>query len=79
MPMYYFHLYDYVPLRDEYGTELIDLTAARDHAAGVARELTFKSTDFMQQDWANWTMRVHYHEGTELFSLVMSDFKPGNS
>jgi hypothetical protein len=25
MPMYYFHLYDDVPLRDEDGTELIDM------------------------------------------------------
>ena len=34
-------------LRDEDGTELIDLAAARDHAAGVARELTFKSANLM--------------------------------
>ena len=78
MPMYYFHLYDNVPLRDEDGTELIDLAAARDHAAGVARELTFKSANLMQEDWSNWTMRVLDHEGTELFSLVMSDFRRGN-
>jgi len=78
MPMYYFHLYDNVPLRDEDGTELIDLAAARDHAAGVARELTFKSADFMQENWSKWTMRVHDHDGTELFSLAMSDFEAGN-
>jgi hypothetical protein len=78
MPMYYFHLYDDAPLLDDDGTELIDLAAARDHAAGVARELTFKSEEFLQQDWSNWTMRVHDHEGTELFSLVMKDFRQGN-
>jgi hypothetical protein len=78
MPMYYFHLYDHALLTDEDGTDLIDLTAARDHAAGVARELTFKSADFMDQAWSNWTMRVHDHEGTELFSLAMSDFQAGN-
>ena len=78
MPMYYFHLYDDVPLTDEDGTELIDVAAARDHAAGVARELTFKSEDFMQEAWSSWTMRVHDHEGTELFSLAMSDFEAGN-
>ncbi|MGB8631872.1 MAG: hypothetical protein WCD69_21260 [Xanthobacteraceae bacterium] len=78
MPMYYFHLYDHALLTDEHGTHLIDLTAARDHAAGVARELTFKSADFMDQAWSNWTMRVHDHEGTELFSLAMSDFQAGN-
>jgi hypothetical protein len=78
MPMYYFHLYDDAPLLDDDGTELIDLAAARDHAAGVARELTFKSANFMQEKWSSWTMRVHDHEGTELFSLAMSDFEPGN-
>lgn len=78
MPMYYFHLYDGASLRDDQGTELIDLAAARDHAAGVARELTFQSTGFMQEAWSAWTMRVHNHDGTELFSLAMSDFQPGN-
>ena len=78
MPMYYFHLYDDAPLRDDDGTELINLAAAHDHAAGVARELTFKSANLMQEDRSNWTMRVHDHEGTELFSLAMSDFEPGN-
>jgi hypothetical protein len=78
MPMYYFHLYDDAPLLDDDGTELINLAAARDHAAGVARELTFKNADFMQEAWGKWTMRVHDHEGTELFSLAMSDFEPGN-
>lgn len=77
MPMYYFHLYDDVRIRDDHGTELIDLAAARDHAAGVAQELIFKSTDFMQQAWSSWTMRVHDHEGTELFSLTMGDFQAG--
>ena len=78
MPMYYFHLFDDATLRDDRGTDLIDLAAARGHAAGVARELTFKSADFMGQDWSHWAMRVHDHEGTELFSLAMSDFQAGN-
>lgn len=78
MPMYYFHLYDGAPLRDDRGTELIDLAAARNRSAGVARELTFKSANFMQEAWSNWTMGVHDHEGTELFSLAVSDFLPGN-
>ena len=43
MLMYYFHLYDHVEVLDNDGTDLIDLAAARDHAAGVARDLTFKS------------------------------------
>ena len=78
MGMYYFHLYNDVPVRDDDGTDLIDLPAARDHAAGVARELTFQSDGLLGQDWANWTMRVHDDQGLELFSLAMSDFKPGN-
>jgi hypothetical protein len=50
MPRYYFHLYDHVALRDEEGLEFIDLAAARDHAAGVARELTFNSADFYEAE-----------------------------
>lgn len=79
MPMFYFHLYDGVSLLDDEGTDLIDIPAARDHAAGVARELTFKSTGMMEQAWSNWTMRVHDNQGIELFALAMSDFEPGNS
>jgi hypothetical protein len=78
MPRYYFHLYDHVPLRDEEGLEFINLAAARSHAAGLARELTLKSADFMEQNWSDCTMRVHDHEGTELFSLALSDFDLGN-
>jgi hypothetical protein len=79
MPMYYFHLYDHVEVLDNDGTDLIDLAAARDHAAGVARELTVKSDGLLEQQWSNWTMRVHDAEGTELFFLAMSDFLSGNS
>ena len=78
MAMYYFHLYNDVPLRDDDGTDLMDVTAARDHAAGVARELTFRSQGLMGQEWSSWTMRVYDDEGTEQFSLAMSDFKVGN-
>ena len=35
--MYYFHLQDHETIIDSDGTELADLTAARVHAAGVAR------------------------------------------
>jgi hypothetical protein len=77
--MYYFNLYDDVSILDDNGTNLINLAAARDHAAGVARELTFNSVGLMEQNWSKWTMRVHNDEGAELFSLVMSDFHSGNS
>jgi hypothetical protein len=79
MPMYYFHLCDDETLKDDNGTDLIDAASARDHAAGVARELTFKSEGMMQQGWSQWTMRVHDQHGTELFSLALSDFENGNS
>ena len=75
MPLYYFHLYDDVPIRDDDGTDLIDLAAARDHADVVARELTFKSDGFLHEAWSNWTMRVQDDQGAELFSLAMSDFE----
>jgi len=73
MPMYYFHLYEDVKVLDDDGTDLIDLVATRDHAAGVARELTFKSDGLLDEDRSNWTMRVHDAEGSELFFLAMSD------
>jgi hypothetical protein len=79
MPMFYFHLYDGASLLDDEGTDLIDIAAAHDHAAGVPRELTFKSTGMMEQNWSNWTMRVQDNQGIELFALAMSDFEPGNS
>lgn len=72
MPMYYFNLYNHVEVLDDDGTDLINLAAARDHAARVARELTFKSNGLLEQQWSNWTMKVHNDEGTELFSLAMS-------
>jgi len=79
MPMYYFHLYDDETIVDTDGTDLIDVGAARDHAAGVARELTANSTDFLDQNWSGWTMRVHDESGLELFSLAMSNFGNGYS
>jgi hypothetical protein len=49
MPVYYFHLYDDETIVDSDGTDLIDVGAAREHAAGVARELTANSTGFLDQ------------------------------
>jgi Domain of unknown function (DUF6894) len=61
------------------GTDLIDVGAAREHAAAVARELTANSFGFLDQSWSGWTMRVHDDGGSELFSLAMADFRDGNS
>ena len=77
MPMYYFHLRDTDTVVDTEGTELANETAARDHAANVARELTFKSAGMMQRQWSDWTLSVHDDKGTELFSFALSDVETG--
>ena len=74
MPMYYFHLSDDYKLPDVDGTDLSDLAAARSHAFGVARELTFKSEGMLNHGWSLWRMLVHDDNGRELFSLELSDF-----
>jgi hypothetical protein len=79
MPMYYFHLHDHENVVDSDGTDLPNVGAAREHAAGVARELTANSTGLLDHIWSGWTMKVHDDSGVELFSLTMSDFRDGNS
>jgi hypothetical protein len=79
MPMYYFNLQDDETIVDSDGTDLVDVGAAREHATAVARELTANSVGFLDQSWSGWTMRVHDDSGSEMFSLVMSDFRDGNS
>jgi hypothetical protein len=75
--MYYFHLSNDEKVLDVDGTNLADLAAARTHAFGVARELTFKSQGLLDQDWSLWRMLVHDDDGVELFSLPLSDFGTG--
>ena len=77
MPMYYFHLSNDEKVVDVDGTNLADPAAARTHAFGVARELTFKSEGLLDHDWSVWRMLVHDDGGTELFSLPLSDFDTG--
>jgi hypothetical protein len=79
MPMYYFSLHDDETIVDPDGTDLIDIGAAREHATGVARELTANSSGFLDESWSGWTMRVQDDDGMELFSIAMSDFGNGNS
>jgi hypothetical protein len=78
MPMYYFHPQDDETIETD-GTELVDLNAARVHAAGVARELISNSGGILKQDWSEWTLSVRDELGTELFSFAISDFGDGNS
>jgi hypothetical protein len=75
MPMYYFDLRDSDIINDIDGTELADIEAAREHADTVARELTFKSSGFLNESWSMWSMHVHDGDGLELFSFEMSDVK----
>jgi hypothetical protein len=79
MSRYYFDLYDDEKIVDCDGTDLVDVGAAREHAAVVARELTANSFGFLDQSWSGWTMRVHDGGGLEVFSLAMADFRDGNS
>jgi hypothetical protein len=77
MPMYYFHLCDHDTITDIDGTELADIEAAREHADTVARELTFKTSGILNEEWSKWTMVVHDDDAVELFSIEMSDVKNG--
>jgi Domain of unknown function (DUF6894) len=77
MPMYYFHLRDQDHITDVDGTDLADIDAAREHADTVARELTFKTTGILGEEWSKWTMVVHDGDGLELFSFGMSTMGNG--
>jgi hypothetical protein len=78
MPMYYFHLRDQDDIMDVDGTDLADIDAAREHADTVARELTFKTTGMLGEDWSKWSMVVHDGDGLEIFSFGMSTVRNGN-
>jgi hypothetical protein len=78
MPMYYFDLYDDQTIVDSDGTDLVDVGAAREHAAQVVRELT-DGDDFLGENWSAWTMRVRDDSGLEVFSLPMADSRDGSS
>lgn len=73
MPMYYFDLRNKTTIEDVDGTDLPDVDAAREHANGVARELTFKTSRLPGEGWSDWSMVVHGSDGVELFSFAMSD------
>jgi hypothetical protein len=51
---------------------------AREHADTVARELTFKTTGILGEEWSKWTMVVNDAAGLELFSFGMSTVRNGN-
>jgi hypothetical protein len=74
MPRYFFHLHDAETLRDETGSTLSDNSAARDHAIGVAKELTFKSDKMLGQYWSHWTLRVEDDQGKLVLALPLANF-----
>ena len=74
MPMYYFHLNDNEKIEDVDGTELINVDAARNHADVVARELMFKTTGILGEEWSKWSMVVQDSDGLELFSMKMGSY-----
>lgn len=76
--MYYFHLSNDEAVLDVDGTNLSDLAAARTHAFGVARELTFKSRGMLGQEWSLWRMLIHDEAGVELLSFPLTDFEADN-
>jgi hypothetical protein len=79
MPTYYFHLQDDQRITDPDGTDLPNIGSARDHAAGVARELTTNSHGILGEGWSDWTMSVCDGQGTELFSFPMNNSTNDNS
>lgn len=77
MPMYYFHLRNSDRIEDTDGTELANMSAARDHAIGVARELMFKRLSMLGNEWSKWTMSINDCAGNELLSFRLADY-PGD-
>jgi len=77
--MYYFHLRNKDTIEDLDGTDLPDVDAAREHANGVARELTFKSSGLLGEDWSYWDLVVHDSDGLEQFSIPMSEARDDES
>ena len=73
MPVFYFHLRDDQTIADTDGTDLADISAARTHAAGVARELMFNSSGLLHRQWSAWTMSVQDDAGQEVFSFPLGD------
>jgi Domain of unknown function (DUF6894) len=79
MPLFYFNLQNTHTLADPDGTELPDVTAARAHAFGVARELMFKRRGMLERDWADWRMSVRDAGGKEVFSFTLPDVESGKN
>jgi hypothetical protein len=76
MPRYFFHMMNRDQVMDSDGTELPNLEAARKHAEAVARELMYRRSGMLEQDWADWRMSVRDESSRELLSLPLGALKP---
>jgi hypothetical protein len=70
MPRYYFSITN-GRFDDIDGLELPDLAAAREEAAGFARDLM--GTEPVRHDWLDWVVRVTDEDQGHLFDLPFLD------
>ncbi len=71
MPRYFFHVQDGQDIRDNEGTELPSLKAARVAAVQVAGRLLSEHADEVWTS-SDWQMDVTDHTGLLLFTLMFS-------
>ena len=77
MAMFYFDVHDGDRvLKDDDGTDLADIDAARAHAVVVVQELMFRRDGMLERDWSEWKMSIHDGEGGELLRFNFSDVSP---
>lgn len=73
MPRFHFHLRARGTIhRDVDGSELADMTAAREHATAVAQELIRNSAGATR----HWSLRVDDETGTRQFDVYFADVDP---
>ena len=73
MPRFHFHISDQIVRRDEEGTELSDLTAARREAVKLAGAMVSERAEHFWRD-DDWKLDVTDDRGLLLFSLVIMGF-----
>jgi hypothetical protein len=73
MPRYFFHMIDNETVTDPYGTVLVNKGAALAHAMQVARELMFKRSGMLGEEWSRWSMRVNDKDGNTVHTIPFSE------
>jgi uncharacterized protein DUF6894 len=71
VPRYYFSITGERPFDDVDGLELPDLAAAREEAAGFARDLM--GIESIRHDWLDWVVRVTDENQEFQFDLPFLD------